>query len=78
MCGITQQRVGELLLRLEGGVGLGAVVGETVDAVAGCGQGRVGIAEEASLSCAWGCAMLAIYEGVLRPVYVHPGVEALG
>jgi len=46
---IAQQCVREVLLRLEGGVCFGAVVGEAVDAVAGCGQGLVRVAEEADL-----------------------------
>jgi hypothetical protein len=45
------------LLRLEGGVRFGAVVGEAVDAVAGRGKGLVGIAEEAGLLGAY-CGIL--------------------
>jgi hypothetical protein len=41
------------LLRLEGSVRFGAVVGEAVDAVAGCGEGLVGVAEEADLGSAY-------------------------
>jgi hypothetical protein len=41
------------LLRLEGSVCFGAVVGEAVDAVAGCGEGLVGVAEEADLGSAY-------------------------
>jgi ABC-type taurine transport system ATPase subunit len=47
--GIAQQCVREILLGLERRVGLGAVVGESVDAVAGGSKGRVGVAEEADL-----------------------------
>jgi hypothetical protein len=49
------------LLRLEGGVRFGAVVGETVNAVAGRGKGRVGVAEEADLLGACNCIVLAAY-----------------
>jgi hypothetical protein len=45
------------LLRLEGGVRFGAVVGKTVDAVAGRGKGLVGVAEEADLCGAWPCTL---------------------
>jgi hypothetical protein len=49
LCRVAQQCVREFLLRLEGSVCLGAVVGEAVDAVAGRSQGLVGVTEEAGL-----------------------------
>jgi hypothetical protein len=57
LCGIAQQCVREVLFRLEGRIGLWAVVRKPVDAVAGRGKGRVGVAEEAGLvgACDWSC-----------------------
>jgi hypothetical protein len=49
LLGVAQECVGQLLLGLEGGVCLWTVVGEAVDAVAGGGEGLVGVTEEASL-----------------------------
>jgi hypothetical protein len=49
LCGIAQQCVREFLLRLEGGVRLGAVVGKAIDAIAGRGKRVVGVAEKADL-----------------------------
>lgn len=46
---VAEKRVLELLLRLEGRVRLGAVVGETVDRKASSGEGLIGVAEEAYL-----------------------------
>lgn len=42
---VAEERVGEVLLRFEGGVGFGAVGAEAVDCQAGGGQRRVGVAE---------------------------------
>lgn len=46
---VAEQRVLELLLGLESGVGLGAVGGEAVDVKAAGREGRVRVAEEADL-----------------------------
>ena len=54
---VAQQGVGQPLVGLEGGVGLGGVVGEAVDGEAGGGEGRVLVAEEASLLGAWGVSI---------------------
>lgn len=43
----------EVLLDLEGGVGLGAIVGEAIDGEPGGSQRLVGVAEEACLLSAW-------------------------
>jgi hypothetical protein len=51
--GVAQQRVGEVLLCLEGCVGLWGVGGQAVDREAGGGQRLVGVAEEAGLGGAW-------------------------
>jgi hypothetical protein len=57
LCGIAQQCVRQVLFRLEGRIGLWAVVRKPVNAVAGRGKGRVGVAEEAGLvgACDWSC-----------------------
>jgi hypothetical protein len=60
LCGIAQQCIRKVLLRLEGGVRFGAVVGEAKDAVAGRGKRRVGVAEKADLSGACNCITLAL------------------
>lgn len=49
LLGVAEQRVLELLLVLEGGVGLGRVSAEAVDEEAIGGKGLVGIVEEANL-----------------------------
>lgn len=49
---VAQQAIRELLLGLEGRVGLGAVIGKTKDAEAGRSKGLVRVAEEANLGSA--------------------------
>ncbi len=46
---VAQQRVGQLLLLLEGGVCLGRVGAQAVDGEAAGGEGLVRVAEEADL-----------------------------
>jgi hypothetical protein len=58
LCRIAQQRVWQLLLRLESSVRLWAVVREAVNTVAGGGEGCVFVAEGAGLFGAC-CSILA-------------------
>lgn len=51
---VAEERVGQLLLLLEGGVGLGRVGRQAVDGQAAGRQGLVRVAEEAGLGCALG------------------------
>lgn len=58
--GVAEQCVGQLLLGLEGRVGLGAVGRKTIDGEAGSSEGRVRVAEETHLCCAWRFFSLAL------------------